>query len=507
MSTASTKIALPIVDFFALGPEIALASGACLLLIARAIMVRSVEMRARKVVSLVLSYSASLVALGLALADLVRVRSQGPSLTAGSLIANDAYSASFKLVFAAMAVLAIAMGYSGLSRDGRVREEFGALVLLACAGMMAMVSAVDLIVVFLALELFSISFYVLAGFLRDSPAPQEAALKYFLLGSFASAFLLYGIALAYGGTGSLNLGVISSVSSRGSFSWLLLAGTALLLSGLAFKVGAVPFHMWVPDVYQGAPSYTSGFLAAGAKAAGFGAAMRIFAALVPSRDLWLPLVVGVGVVTMIVGAAAAIGQQNVKRMLGYSSIVHAGYLFLGVASPVEGGAQATLFYIVTYAAMIFGAFAIVAIFQRERTDAGDLVDFRGMGRKRPLLGVGLTILLLGLAGIPPTAGFIAKLYLFRAAVQAGLVWFALAGATASVVAAFFYIRLVIVLYQPEEKSANVVDTALPAVHLDAIAPGALSAAIFATVAVTLILGVFPQPALGFAEAARLIGGG
>lgn len=495
----STKIPAPAIDYLALGPEAALGAGACLVLIVRAVGARTRKTGIRRRIAAVVAYSAAGASAVLGVAALARAGSGGAGPTVGNMIASDAYSAGFKIFFAGMAALALLLGYGGLNRDGAPREEFGALILLAAAGMMVVVSSVDLIVVFLGLELFSVSFYVLAGFLRERTAPQEAALKYFLLGSFASAFFLYGAAFTYGGTGSLNLGVVSAVASRGDFSWLLLAGIAMLLAGLSFKVGAVPFHMWVPDVYQGTPSYLAGFLAAGAKAAGFGAALRIFDSLLPSRELWTPLIVAVGVLTLAVGAAGAIGQTNIKRMLGYSSVVHAGYLFLGVAAPDQGGAAASLFYLVTYTAMIFGAFAIVAVFQGERTDAGDLEDFRGMGRRRPVLGVALTVLLLGLAGFPPTSGFIAKFYLFQAAIEAGLVWFALAGAIASVVAAFFYIRLIVVMYAPAAETES-------GLSLEARAPASLSAGIAVAVCLTVALGVFPQPVLAFAQAARVGGG-
>ncbi len=501
-----STIPAPHFDVLAVAPEAAAVVGACLVLLVKAVGAKTSNLSLRRNAVGLVALTTTAVSTALAALAFARTRTEGGGLSAGTMIAYDSYAASFKVLLGVVAAQALVLGYAGLARDRALKEEFSSLVLLATAGMMVMVSAADLIVVFLALELFSVSFYVLAGFLRDRPAPQEAALKYFLLGSFASAFFLYGIALAYGGTGSLNLKVIASVVSRGDFSWLLLGGTALLLAGLAFKVGAVPFHMWVPDVYQGAPSYIVGFLAAGAKIAGFGAALRIFAALLPGRATWFPLVVAVGVVTMAVGAVGAIGQTNVKRMLAYSSVVHAGYLFLGVAAPQGSGVGATLFYLTTYAAMILGAFAVVAALQKERTEAGSLEDFRGLGRKRPLLGVALTVLLLGLAGIPPTSGFIAKFYLFRSAVEAGLWGFALAGALASVVAAFFYIRLIVVMYQGVEALSSEEAPAPEEAAPDATAPSVLYGAVAFTVAVTVALGMFPQPVLAFTEAARLVGG-
>ncbi len=502
----SAPVSPPHFDALAVAPEAAAVVGACLVLLTKAAGAKTLGTPARRAVAGVLALAASAASTALGAAAVVSTRAGRGGLSAGSMVAHDAYGASFKVVLGGVAALALVMGHAGLGRDRAWKEEFSSLVLLATAGMMVMVSAVDLIVIFLALELFSVSFYVLAGFLRDRPAPQEAALKYFLLGSFASAFFLYGIALTYGGTGSLNFQAISSVVSRGDFSWLVLGGTALLLAGLAFKVGAVPFHMWVPDVYQGTPSYLVGFLAAGAKIAGFGAALRIFAALLPGRQTWLPLVIVAGVVTMVVGAMGAMGQTNVKRILAYSSIVHAGYLFLGVAAPHGSGVGATLFYLTTYTAMIIGAFAVVAALQKDRPEAGSLDDFRGLGRTRPLLGVALTVLLLGLAGVPPTSGFIAKFYLFRSAVEAGLWGFALAGALASVVAAFFYIRLIVVMYQGVEAPVAATSYEPEGLDLEATSPAALYGAIAVTVLVTVLVGVFPQPVLAFSEAARLLGG-
>lgn len=480
----SARIVPPRIDFLVVLPEVICATAGVAVLLVRAFMARRWA-RPSKAVAVCLGIAAASTAAVVAVWA-AATRISGVEEVFGGSVAADTYGLVAKALLGATAALALLVGESGLRRDGAAREEFSALVLLAATGMMAMVGAQDLVIVFLGLELFSVSFYVLAGFIRDAPASQESALKYFLLGAFASAFFLYGVALNYGAVGSTNLSVLADVASRGGFSWLMLGGLTLLTVGLAFKVGAVPFHMWVPDVYQGAPSYIAGFLAAGAKIAGFGAALRIFSAVVPARTHWLPIVVTLGVLTMAVGAAGAIAQKNVKRMLAYSSVVHAGYLFLAVAAPSGLGIRAALFYLATYAAMVIGVFAVVAIVQRRRTDTGTLDDFRGLARQRPVLGATLAVLLLGLAGVPPTSGFFGKLFVFQAAVEQGLVGFALVGALASVVAAFFYIRLLLVIYEArEELVEGDIDTA-------AAVPVGLRAGLALAVLATLVLGVAPE---------------
>jgi NADH-quinone oxidoreductase subunit N len=400
----------------------------------------------------------------------------------GGMIAVDRFALFFRLVILGCAALGVLLGAHYLDRTGEGRGEYYALLLFATSGMTLLASAADLIVVFLALEVLSLSLYVLAGFSWRRLASQEASLKYFLLGAFSSAFFLYGIALAYGATGTTSLGGIAeALTGPGVSTALALAAGALLLVGFSFKVAAVPFHMWTPDVYQGAPSPVTGFMAAGTKVAGFAALIRVTTvALGPVSWELLPAVVAVSAVTMVVGSVLAIAQDDVKRMLAYSSIAHAGFVLVGVAAGNQEGVTGSMFYLVSYAAMILGAFAVVIVVSRSGEGYTSLRDYRGLARRSPLLGALLALFLLSLAGIPPTAGFIAKVLVFGAAVRAGLEGLVVVAVLASVVAAFFYIRLIVLAYMEEEETAEQVPAAP--------APGV---ALGVTAAVTLVLGVLP----------------
>jgi NADH-quinone oxidoreductase subunit N len=400
----------------------------------------------------------------------------------GGMIAVDRFALFFRLVILGCAAMGVLLGAHYLERTGEGRGEYYALLLFATSGMTLLASAADLIVVFLALEVLSLSLYVLAGFSWRRLASQEASLKYFLLGAFSSAFFLYGIALAYGATGTTSLGGIAeALTGPGVSTALALAAGALLLVGFSFKVAAVPFHMWTPDVYQGAPSPVTGFMAAGTKVAGFAALIRVTTvALGPVSWELLPAVVAVSAVTMIVGSVLAIAQDDVKRMLAYSSIAHAGFVLVGVAAGNQEGVTGSMFYLVSYAAMILGAFAVVIVVSRSGEGYTSLRDYRGLARRSPLLGALLALFLLSLAGIPPTAGFIAKVLVFGAAVRAGLEGLVVVAVLASVVAAFFYIRLIVMAYMEEEETAERVPAAP--------APGV---ALGVTAAVTLVLGVLP----------------
>ena len=400
----------------------------------------------------------------------------------GGMIAVDRFALFFRLVILGCAALGVLLGAHYLERTGEGRGEYYALLLFATSGMTLLASAADLIVVFLALEVLSLSLYVLAGFSWRRLASQEASLKYFLLGAFSSAFFLYGIALAYGATGTTSLGGIAeALTGPGVSTALALAAGALLLVGFSFKVAAVPFHMWTPDVYQGAPSPVTGFMAAGTKVAGFAALIRVTTvALGPVSWELLPAVVAVSAVTMVVGSVLAIAQDDVKRMLAYSSIAHAGFVLVGVAAGNQEGVTGSMFYLVSYAAMILGAFAVVIVVSRSGEGYTSLRDYRGLARRSPLLGALLALFLLSLAGIPPTAGFIAKVLVFGAAVRAGLEGLVVVAVLASVVAAFFYIRLIVLAYMEEGETAERVPAAP--------APGV---ALGVTATVTLVLGVLP----------------
>jgi NADH-quinone oxidoreductase subunit N len=413
----------------------------------------------------------------------------------GGMVASDKYAAFFRLVILASSLVAVLLSSHYLRRTGEGRGEFPALILFATSGMTLLAAAADLIVVFLALEILSLSLYVLAGFSLRRRASQEAGLKYFLLGAFSSAFFLYGIAMAYGATGTTNIGGIADGVTGGSSLGLILVAAGLLTVGFAFKVAAVPFHMWTPDVYQGAPTPVTAFMAAGTKVAGFAALIRVMSAALGGVGWEIqPVLYGLAAVTMVVGSLLAIAQQDVKRMLAYSSIAHAGFVLVGVAAGNQQGIAGAMFYLVAYAAMIMGAFAVVILVSRSSEERHSLASYRGLGRTNPVLAGLLTLFLLSLAGIPPLAGFMAKVLVFQAAVDAGLESLVIIAVLASVVAAFFYIRLIVLayMYDPEESLA-----AAPA------APGP-ALALVATAAVTLVLGIFPSLLLGPLETASVL---
>jgi NADH-quinone oxidoreductase subunit N len=380
--------------------------------------------------------------------------------------------------------------------------EFYALVLFAVSGMMLMASAADLIMIFLALEIFSIALYVLVGFRRRSHEGQESAMKYFLLGAFSSAFFLLGIALAYGAVGTTNLypagGNVANVSSfirttPAQDMDLLVLATGLLIVGLGFKVAVVPFHMWTPDAYQGAPSPVTGFMAAATKLAGFAALIRLLdAILFPLRWDWRPLMLGIAVLTMIVGSVVAVVQENVKRILAYSSIAHAGFVLPGIIATNDRGVSGALFYLVTYGITVLGAFAVVAVLAGRHERRVTLNDYRGLFYEHPMLASALSLFLLSLAGVPITSGFVGKLLVFGAAIEAGYAWLVVIGVLASAVAAFFYLRIMVVMYMQdplEEKVAA--ETGVPARVVVGIAAIA-----------TIVFGLFWTPLIEAAEKAR-----
>jgi NADH-quinone oxidoreductase subunit N len=322
--------------------------------------------------------------------------------------------------------------------------------------------ATDLLVIFLALEVLSLAVYVLTAIRRDSAAGAEAAFKYFLLGAFSSAFFLYGIAFAFGVAGSTRLDRIANVVASGAVhdAPLVLVAVGLLLVGFAFKVSAVPFHMWTPDAYEGAPTIVSGFMSTAVKAAAFGAFVRVFlSTLEPLRATWVPVLWGVAAATMIVGTIVAVAQTNLKRMLAYSSIAHAGYILVAIVSANEVGKSAVLFYLAAYAVTNLAAFAAIALLGT-RDDANDeLANFAGLSNRHPALAAALTVFLLSLGGLPPTAGFVAKWYVFNAAIRSGYYGLAIVGVLTSVVSLFFYLRVVVMMYMAESSEVGVVPAA------------------------------------------------
>jgi NADH-quinone oxidoreductase subunit N len=419
-----------------------------------------------------------------------------PTEVLGGMVAADRFSVFVRLILLGVAALAVVMSYLYLERADEVRGEYYPLLLFATAGMTLIAAAADLIVVFLALEILSLSLYLMTGFSTGRLASAEASMKYFLLGAFSSAFFLYGIALAYGAAGTTSLsGIAHALSGRLDNQALALFAAGLLMAGFAFKVAAVPFHMWTPDAYQGAPTCVTAFMSAGTKVAAFAAFLRVFnVALSPLSLDWRPAVYGLAAITMVVGSLLAIAQTNVKRMLAYSSIAHAGFILVGVTAGGKG-MDDVLFYLASYAAMIFGAFSVVMLVSIRGERGTSLSSYAGLSRRSPFLAAILALLLLSLAGIPPTAGFIAKVAVFSAAVQAGYWPLALVAVLASVIAAFFYIRVIVLMYMQDPADAQSAD----------IEPGLLGRVGVAVPAIlVLAFGIFPGVLFGFLRTASVI---
>jgi NADH-quinone oxidoreductase subunit N len=404
--------------------------------------------------------------LGLALSQLGFTQGGGSLTAFHDMVVTDGFSIYLDIIFLGSGLAAITLAYDYLKRMGIERGEYYSLLLFTLSGMLLMASAHDLIIVFLALELLSIPLYVLAGFARPSVGSEEASLKYFLLGAFATGFVLYGISLIFAATGQTNLaGVLAAVQTPALIRPLFLAGAALFLVGLGFKVAAVPFNMWVPDVYQGSPSPVSGFMSVGAKVAGFAALLRIFVMAFPSLSAEMtPVLWGVAALTMLVGNVLALAQNNIKRLLAYSSIANAGYLLMalvpyasGQSGPDASGqaagssVSAMLFFFAAYALTSLGAWAVVVALE-QAGQAGQpgqglaIDDYAGLGRKYPWLALAMTVFMLSFTGVPLTLGFWGKFFLFRAAVQGGFTWLALIGLLTSLLSAYYYLRVVVVMF-------------------------------------------------------------
>ncbi|MBY0390497.1 MAG: NADH-quinone oxidoreductase subunit NuoN [Mycobacterium pseudokansasii] len=384
-------------------------------------------------------------------------------------------------------------------RAGAAQTELFPLLTLSVGGMMVFAASNDLLTMFVALEVLSLPLYLMCGLARHRRLlSQEAALKYFLLGAFSSAFFLYGVALLYGATATLTLSGIRDSLTAQSDTSMALVGVGLLSVGLLFKVGAVPFHSWIPDVYQGAPTPITGFMAAATKVAAFGALLRVvYVALPPLHDQWRPVLWAISILTMAVATITAVNQTDVKRMLAYSSVAHVGFILTGVIADNQAGLSATLFYLVAYSFSTVGAFAIVGLIRNaEGVEDANLSHWAGLGQRSPIVGVMLSMFLLAFAGIPLTSGFISKFAVFRAAAQGGAVPLVIIGVIASGVAAYFYVRVIVLMFFTEGTD----DT--PQV----VAPGVLSKAAIAVCAlVTVVLGIIPQPVLDLAEhAAQLL---
>ncbi|MDX1662663.1 MAG: NADH-quinone oxidoreductase subunit N [Candidatus Promineifilaceae bacterium] len=407
------------------------------------------------------------------------------------MLVVDNFSHFVNVLFLVTGVIAVLLSINYLDKAERQEAEYYYLIMFSISGMMLMGMANDLILVFLALELLSIPLYILSGFARPVVTSEEAAMKYFLLGAFSSAFLVFGIALIYGTTGSTALPVVLANLEFGDA--LGAAGVAMLLVGFGFKIAVVPFHMWTPDVYEGAPTSVTAFMSVGSKIAGFAAMMRIFIAALPMMgEAWVPAIAVIAALTMIVGNVVALAQQNIKRMLAYSSIAHAGYILIGVAAALgsEDAVPAALFYMLAYLFSNLGAFAVVIAVEQREGRGLMLEDYKGLAARSPFMALGLAYFMLSLTGVPPSGGFSGKFLLFGAAIEADLVSLALVGVVTSVISGYYYLRPVFLAFMFQGEGE--VESTIP-----------LSTVVAVAAVATLLLGIVPGPWFDAAQQAVL----
>ena len=437
-------------------------------------------------------------ALGLFLAGVVAINTSGDEqIFFGGMLVLNRFSVFFDLLYISIALLTLIFSQGYLEKRGSAsRGEYPALILFAIIGMMLMTRANDLVIVFLGLELLSLSLYILVGFLRHDQLSNESGLKYLLLGAFATGFFLFGAAITYGATGTTNYNdIVAAITNNTILSdTYLFLGIGLLLIGFAFKVALVPFHMWSPDVYQGAPTTVTGFLCTAPKAAGFGALIILFnRAFVEIHYQWQDIFWFLSALTMTVGNVSALIQHNVKRMLAFSSVSHAGFLIMGILVLNETSISAVLFYLVVYSIVNLGAFAIVSAAEQEEKGL-NLKDYRGLAAQHPWLSAAMTIFMLSLAGFPPTAGFVAKYGIFSAAIEQGYIWLVIIGVLNTLISVYYYLRLVVNMYMQKEA-----DPLQPAYGI--VALGLLSL----LVVVVLVFGISPDFLLEITANATKVG--
>ncbi|KAA0235675.1 MAG: NAD(P)H-quinone oxidoreductase subunit 2, chloroplastic [Acidimicrobiales bacterium] len=486
-----TQIATPEIQWVALLPHLILVVGGILLLTIASLFRHRVPRWAYTIYTVAVAAGAIIAALPL----WVRVQDaeRGPFSAIAGALGVDGFSIFITVIICAGVILTALLADGYLKREGIDGPELFVLLLLAASGGTIMASANDLIVLFLGLEILSISVYVMAAMHARRFTSLEAGMKYFILGAFSSAFFLYGIALVYGASGSTNMIRINQylASPTGvvlSENGLLLGGFALLLVGFGFKVAAVPFHAWAPDVYQGAPTPVTAFMASAVKAGGFAAMLRVFVLTFGtfSGD-WQPVVFALAVLSLLVGSVLAIVQTNVKRMLAYSSIAHAGFILVGVEVATEQGTAAALFYLAAYTFMVVGSFAVITVVGRKGDGHHELSDYRGLARRQPVLAFVFTILLLAQAGVPFTAGFFAKFYVISAAVDAENYSLAIIAMVSAVIAAFLYLRIMISMYMSTDSEAVTGEPDRVPVPL------AAGIALFVACVVTVVIGFVPGP--------------
>lgn len=519
-----TPLPTPTVEYFFLSPMLIVLGAAVLGVLVEALLSRRLRYRAQAVLSLA-GLIAAFVAvvlvardlpggepvsavMGAVAVDMPALFLQGTILVVGVLgvlligerqigVAEDSENGRGLDAFTPQAsAVAGTVAEKVAARAGNIQTEVFPLTMFAVAGMLLFPAADDLLTMFIALEVLSLPLYLLCGLARRRRLlSQESALKYFLLGAFSSAFFLYGAAMLYGYAGTLSLpGIADAVSDGGGTLSLALIGVALLLVGILFKIGAVPFHSWIPDVYQGAPTPITAFMAAATKIAAFGAMLRLFYVALPGlRDDWRPVLWAIAILTMAIGTVTAVTQTDVKRMLGYSAVAHTGFILTGVIAGNEAGLSSTLFYLFAYGFSTVGAFAVVGLV---RDSAGEedtaMARWAGLGKRYPLVGIVFSLFLLAFAGIPLTSGFVSKFAVFKAAGEGGAIPLVVVGVIASAIAAYFYVRVIVLMFftdRPDDAPTVVVPSALT------------TAVVTVTAAVTFMLGALPQPLLDLADSA------
>lgn len=474
-------------DLYYLLPELVLTAGALVLLIVNALTPR----RHQRLLSWL-----GLVALAATAVAMIPLAGEPPVSVSKGLLAADAFSFFFKIIFLLAAALTLLLSVRYLDVEGARHGEYVFLVLTATLGMMFMASGTDLIALFIGLETMAIAFYVLVGLLKPNRRSNEAAVKYFLLGTFSLGLLLYGMSLMYGLSGTTNLrGIAIAVAQHGRDPWLVL-GVIFVVAGLGFKIAAVPFHMWAPDVYEGAPTPITSFLSVGSKAASFAMLLRIFFEGLPSMSAdWTMLFYVLAIVTMTVGNVAALTQSNLKRMLAYSSIAQAGYVLIGVIAGTPRGITSAIIYLLIYAFMQTGAFAVVVFMRRADSLGDELKDLGGLFARAPVAAVAMLLFMLSLGGIPPTAGFMGKLWIFSAAIEARYVWLAVIGVLNSAVSLYYYLRVVVFMFMKGEATGS-----------EPVMNPALGVALAVALIGTIVIGVYPRPLFELAEiSARTLG--
>ncbi len=539
-------IQTPHIDYTAILPELICIGGALVLLLTGALSVRQLPTVVYTAMTVAISIAA--VVSSLVLWHIVQLH--GAFAAVAKSLAIDGFSVAFVLLASCILVIAALVADGFLRREQIAGPEYYALALLSASGAMFMASANDLIVIFLGLEIMSIPLYILAGFDHRRQESGEASMKYFVLGAFSSAIFVYGIALTYGATGSTNLAEIASFLANNvlTSNALLLAGLGLLLVGFGFKIAAVPFHMWTPDVYEGAPTPATGFMAAIAKVGGFAALLRVFYSSFHTLAIdWQPILLVMAILTLLTGAILGLVQRDIKRMLAYSSINHAGFVLLGLQAATASGVTASLYYVFVYAFLVLGSFTVIELVGKSGDRDHPIEGYRGLARREPFLALCLAVLLLAQAGAPFTTGFLAKLYVVEAAVQAHSYALAVIAMLAGAIAAAFYLRVVFLMYGASATTPAEAIDAAPTARVESslpvrdrlssapapgagtlasaavitghdlateTAPGVASerldvpllarAALVLTCGFTVVLGIWPAPLFAFVHAARLL---